>query len=110
MKTGNVLQTIKPKKEVYRFCLDVGHTKCIIGKSSIIDSLKLIEDPYSRLDSLLSLCTAVYKQAIHCCALKIFLEPVFSFRWRSPLVYLVNFKCQVSFVLFFVLFAMFFSD
>lgn len=47
MKTGNVLQTIKPKKEVYRFCLDVGHTKCIIGKSTIIDSLKLTEDPHS---------------------------------------------------------------
>ncbi|XP_078381360.1 uncharacterized protein LOC144664106 [Oculina patagonica] len=32
MKTGNVLQSIKPGKyEVYRFCLDVSCTKCIVG-------------------------------------------------------------------------------
>ena len=39
MNTGNVLQTFKPKTEVYRFCLDVSRTKCIIGESSKIVTL-----------------------------------------------------------------------
>ena len=32
MKTGGVLQTIKPPTGFGRFCLDVSGTKCIIGK------------------------------------------------------------------------------
>ena len=32
MKTGSVLQTIKPPTGFGRFCLDVSGTKCIIGK------------------------------------------------------------------------------
>ena len=32
MKTGSVLQTIKPPTGFGRFCLDVSSTKCIIGK------------------------------------------------------------------------------
>ena len=33
MKTGNVLQKIKPSKDnIYRFCIDVSCTKCIVGK------------------------------------------------------------------------------
>ena len=32
MKTGSVLQTIKPLTGFGRFCLDVSGTKCIIGK------------------------------------------------------------------------------
>ena len=33
MNTGNVLQKIKPSKDsIYRFCIDVSCTKCIVGK------------------------------------------------------------------------------
>lgn len=32
MKTGNVLQEVKPSKDnIYRFCIDVSCTKCIVG-------------------------------------------------------------------------------
>jgi len=35
MNSGSVLQKIKPSKDnIYRFCIDVSCTKCIVGKLS----------------------------------------------------------------------------